>query len=76
MVEVFIGGLGITKLADVNTALLTKWTWRFKNDLDGMWRRVIESIHWGRGRWTFLSVNNSYSGCCEVIYGMANEFVV
>ncbi|GMI90228.1 hypothetical protein like AT4G29090 [Hibiscus trionum] len=35
------GGLGIINLEEMNRALIGKWIWKFGNDLEGMWRRVI-----------------------------------
>ena len=35
------GMLGVESLAILNRALIGKWTWRFSNDPDGIWRRLI-----------------------------------
>ncbi|XP_022020173.1 uncharacterized protein LOC110920261 [Helianthus annuus] len=59
------GGLGITKVADVNTTLLAKWAWRFKTETDGFWKSIIDGVHGGRR--TFLPINNDYSGCWKTI---------
>ncbi|RVW35452.1 putative ribonuclease H protein [Vitis vinifera] len=34
-------GLGVRCLSTFNRALLCKWTWRFANERDTLWRRVI-----------------------------------
>ncbi|GJU81563.1 putative RNA-directed DNA polymerase, eukaryota, reverse transcriptase zinc-binding domain protein, partial [Tanacetum coccineum] len=39
------GGLGISSLKASNLALLYKWRWRFMNDHDSKWVKVIKSIH-------------------------------
>nr|GEX72921.1 RNA-directed DNA polymerase, eukaryota, reverse transcriptase zinc-binding domain protein [Tanacetum cinerariifolium] len=39
------GGLGISSLKASNLALLYKWRWRFMNDHDSIWVKVIKSIH-------------------------------
>ncbi|KAJ0469831.1 putative RNA-directed DNA polymerase [Helianthus annuus] len=61
------GGLGISKLSEVNSALLVKWVWRFKTDYDGLWRRIILSIHGGRNKWDFLPVKNTIPGVWKAI---------
>ena len=35
------GGLGVRRLSILNRALLCKWNWRFANERDNLWRRVI-----------------------------------
>ncbi|RVX11584.1 LINE-1 retrotransposable element ORF2 protein [Vitis vinifera] len=35
------GGLGVRRLSILNRALLCKWNWRFANERDTLWRRVI-----------------------------------
>ena len=35
------GGLEVRNLALMNSALLCKWNWRFANDREALWRRVI-----------------------------------
>ncbi|KAJ9696951.1 hypothetical protein PVL29_008942 [Vitis rotundifolia] len=35
------GGLGVRNLALMNSALLCKWNWRFANEREVLWRRVI-----------------------------------
>nr|GFB54326.1 RNA-directed DNA polymerase, eukaryota, reverse transcriptase zinc-binding domain protein [Tanacetum cinerariifolium] len=40
-----MGGLGICSLRSSNQALLAKWWWRFLNENDALWCKVIRSIH-------------------------------
>ena len=61
------GGLGISKLSDVNLALIAKWAWRFTINPNSLWRRLIVSIHGGRGKWVFLPLITSLTGCWKAI---------
>lgn len=36
------GGLGVKKLRIMNYALLVKWLWRFANESEALWRRIVE----------------------------------
>ncbi|XP_028113696.1 uncharacterized protein LOC114311727 [Camellia sinensis] len=35
------GGLGIKRIRDVNVCLLLKWWWRFANEHDSLWKKVL-----------------------------------
>lgn len=35
------GSLSITRLEDLNAALIVKWIYRFTNERDSLWRRVV-----------------------------------
>ena len=35
------GGMGIKSFSRMNKALLSKWNWRFANDRNSLWRKVI-----------------------------------
>ncbi|GKA65038.1 RNA-directed DNA polymerase, eukaryota, reverse transcriptase zinc-binding domain protein [Tanacetum coccineum] len=41
--------LGVNSLLALNHALLFKWIWRFRNDSDALWVRVVKSIHGADG---------------------------
>ncbi|GJW61434.1 RNA-directed DNA polymerase, eukaryota, reverse transcriptase zinc-binding domain protein [Tanacetum coccineum] len=43
------GGLGVGSLKAFNRALLLKWRWRFVNNLNALWYRLIKAIHVGDG---------------------------
>lgn len=46
------GGLGVKNLKIQNLALLAKWWWRFSNDKDSLWVRVIRrKYNLDQGRW-------------------------
>nr|XP_043616234.1 uncharacterized protein LOC122588171 [Erigeron canadensis] len=57
-----MGGLGLSKLRDTNVALLSKWLWRFKNEPNSLWRRVIDSIHDTKRGWLHVKVNKYLPG--------------
>ncbi|GKA90904.1 hypothetical protein Tco_0812774 [Tanacetum coccineum] len=44
------GGLGVSSLFVLNRALMFKWIWRFFNQSDSLWVRVIHAIHGVDGR--------------------------
>ena len=37
------GGFGIKSFSKMNKALLSKWNWRFANDRNSLWRKIISS---------------------------------
>ncbi|XP_022020292.1 uncharacterized protein LOC110920387 [Helianthus annuus] len=55
------GGLGLTKLEWSNKALLLKWLWRYRNEVDSLWRRTIDAIHGSKGRGIWDSVAMSWN---------------
>nr|GFA29896.1 RNA-directed DNA polymerase, eukaryota, reverse transcriptase zinc-binding domain protein [Tanacetum cinerariifolium] len=44
------GGLGVSSLFTFNRALMFKWVWRFFNQSDSLWVKVIQAIHGVDGR--------------------------
>ncbi|KAL8557753.1 hypothetical protein ACS0TY_005021 [Phlomoides rotata] len=44
-----LGGLGIRNLVQFNVSLLSKWIWRFLNEPNRLWARIIKSRHGGLG---------------------------
>lgn len=40
------GGLGVRTLIEMNMALQRKWIWRYLNEENYLWRRVVE-VRWG-----------------------------
>ncbi|MFS7963195.1 hypothetical protein Hanom_Chr08g00735211 [Helianthus anomalus] len=57
-----MGGLGLSKLRDINVALLVKWGWRYKTEVGCLWRRVIESLHSSRMGWECIQFKKMLSG--------------
>ncbi|KAM0042665.1 putative RNA-directed DNA polymerase [Helianthus debilis subsp. tardiflorus] len=66
------GGLGVSKLKDVNVALLAKWAWRYKNEIRSLWHKVVEVCHRRKGYWGLLPANNSFPGCWKAIASFLN----
>ncbi|KAL6510920.1 hypothetical protein OROGR_022044 [Orobanche gracilis] len=61
------GGLGVSKLEDVNDALLLKWAWRFKTGGNGLWKKVVIGCHGLSRNWSLLPCTASASGCWKQI---------
>lgn len=56
-----LGGLGIRNLKLFNRALLGKWLWRFGNEREALWRRVISSKYGClQGGWTTGTIQGPY----------------
>ncbi|GJW67775.1 RNA-directed DNA polymerase, eukaryota, reverse transcriptase zinc-binding domain protein [Tanacetum coccineum] len=43
------GGLGVGSIKAKNMGLMGKWKWRFFNETDALWRKVIIQIHGSNG---------------------------
>ncbi|KAJ0612278.1 putative RNA-directed DNA polymerase [Helianthus annuus] len=71
------GGLGLSKLGDSNSAFLFKWLWRYQEEGNSMWRRVIDAIHGSMRRWETYPIKARFSGtwsklvssCCRLKVG-------
>ena len=48
-----LGGLGLENLAIKNCALLAKWWWRYGEEKDALWRRIIV-FKYGKDKWGWL----------------------
>ncbi|KAJ0929069.1 putative reverse transcriptase zinc-binding domain-containing protein [Helianthus annuus] len=42
------GGIGIGGIRDFNLAMISKWWWRFKDDPNQLWAKVVYSIHYSK----------------------------
>ncbi|KAJ0510703.1 putative RNA-directed DNA polymerase [Helianthus annuus] len=67
------GGLGLGSLKDANLAMLAKWWWRFKEEPDGLWRRVIWAIHHTARDWNYILIKMSVAGLWKQIARAADE---
>ncbi|KAJ0548291.1 putative RNA-directed DNA polymerase [Helianthus annuus] len=56
------GGLGLNKLSEVNISLLSKWGWRYKNEVNCFWRKIIAALHFNRIGWEGFPFKKSLSG--------------
>ena len=55
------GGLGLRRFSILNKALLCKWCWRFANERDSLWRKVIRSkFGEGYGGWCSGDINGGF----------------
>ncbi|MFS7968866.1 putative reverse transcriptase zinc-binding domain-containing protein [Helianthus anomalus] len=75
VVPVEYGGLGFGSLRDANLAMLAKWWWRFKTEKDGLWRRVIWSIHNNSRSWNTIPAKISIAGPWKQIYGICSTLL-
>ena len=59
-----LGGLGVRSLSKLNQAPLCKWTWRFANEREPLWRRVI-SRKYGEvvEGWNMGDIRAGYGTC-------------
>ncbi|KAJ0482989.1 putative reverse transcriptase zinc-binding domain-containing protein [Helianthus annuus] len=67
-----MGGLGLHNLKDVNIALLAKWGWRYKNEQDSLWVKVVNALHNGNV-WDFLLVKKVLGGVWSNIVSVINR---
>ncbi|KAF5761365.1 putative RNA-directed DNA polymerase [Helianthus annuus] len=63
-----VGGLGLRNLTETNVALLLKWGWRFKNEVNNFWVKVINAIHCHKFSWDFLPLRASINGVWRNIH--------
>ncbi|MFS8026364.1 putative RNA-directed DNA polymerase [Helianthus anomalus] len=69
------GGLGISKLHNINIALLSKWGWRYKCEFDNLWVKVIDSLFASGSGWSFIPDKKSASGVWHNIVAVFNKQV-
>ena len=63
------GGLSVRNLALMNIALLSKWNWRFANEIEALWKQVISHKYSEEeGGWCTRAVSGRYGvGLWKVI---------
>ncbi|KAF5812274.1 putative RNA-directed DNA polymerase [Helianthus annuus] len=62
------GGLGLSRLKNINISLLAKWGWRFKVDKEKLWVKVIEAVHSTKNRMDSFPVRKTIGGVwCNII---------
>ncbi|KAI3704850.1 hypothetical protein L1987_75079 [Smallanthus sonchifolius] len=71
-----MGGLGLSKLKEVNTSLLCKWIWRYKSEDLNLWKQVINSIHGSNRSWNLIPVNKQINGVWKSIVAMVESIKV
>ena len=55
------GGLGLRRFSNLNKVLLCKWCWRFVNERNSLWRKVISSkFGEGIGGWSFGNIKGGF----------------
>jgi len=57
-----LGGLGIRDSRLSNEALLGKWLWRFMNEKDNLWRKVVNIKYGDDGLGWFPSISKGPFG--------------
>ena len=66
-----LGGLGLENLAIKNCALLAKWWWRYGEEKDALWRRIIV-FKYGKDKWGGFIKESLGIGCL----GFRQSFLV
>ncbi|XP_035838208.1 uncharacterized protein LOC118485831 [Helianthus annuus] len=56
------GGFGIGELRSANLALLTKWGWKYKENPEALWAKVVRAIHENKRSHKLISVYNGVPG--------------
>ncbi|KAJ0479839.1 putative RNA-directed DNA polymerase [Helianthus annuus] len=67
------GGLGISRLKEVNEALLVKWGWRYRSENHNMWCKLVEACHCKYNQRGFLPINSNISGCWKNIVNLISK---
>ncbi|KAJ0878916.1 putative reverse transcriptase zinc-binding domain-containing protein [Helianthus annuus] len=68
-----LGGMGFGSLREASLAMMAKWWWRFKEDRDGLWRRVIWGLHNNTRSWNFIPVKLSMPGPWKQVAQVASD---
>ncbi|MFS7961754.1 hypothetical protein Hanom_Chr08g00718821 [Helianthus anomalus] len=71
-----LGGVGIHALRETNTAMLAKWWWRFKEDRNGLWRKVIWGFHNNSRTWSFIPGKLSLPGIWKQVAKLNHDLSI
>ena len=61
------GGLGVSSFYALNRALLFKWVWRFRNDNNSLWAKVIMAVHGSNGSIGTLKKSSQSSTWLDIV---------
>ncbi|KAK9079762.1 hypothetical protein SSX86_001435 [Deinandra increscens subsp. villosa] len=67
------GGLGLSRLVDVNRSLLCKWIWRLKTEGGRLWNKVICGIHGVNGQDPFIPCKSHLTGVWKSIVAVNRD---
>ncbi|XP_022032257.1 uncharacterized protein LOC110933335 [Helianthus annuus] len=65
--------LGISRLKEVNEALLVRWGWRYRAESQNLWCKLVEACHCKKNQMSFLPFNNNISGCWKNIVNLISK---
>ncbi|KAF5812776.1 putative reverse transcriptase zinc-binding domain-containing protein [Helianthus annuus] len=65
--------MGVGNISDFNLAMLTKWWWRFKENPDQMWAKVVAAIHQNRNTAQLVPFKTSVPGVWKDIGSMDSK---
>nr|GEW05141.1 RNA-directed DNA polymerase, eukaryota, reverse transcriptase zinc-binding domain protein [Tanacetum cinerariifolium]GEW05150.1 RNA-directed DNA polymerase, eukaryota, reverse transcriptase zinc-binding domain protein [Tanacetum cinerariifolium] len=67
------GGIGVSRLYAINRSLMMKWVWRFHNQQDSLWVKVIKAIY-GDDRNVDINRNFGVRSCWSFIVNELRGF--
>ncbi|KAJ0533166.1 putative reverse transcriptase zinc-binding domain-containing protein [Helianthus annuus] len=67
------GGIGLGSLMETNIAMLGKWWWRFKNDKESLWRKVIWCLHHNARSWSCIPAKVTATGPWKQVASISND---
>ncbi|KAJ0733760.1 hypothetical protein HanPI659440_Chr11g0412041 [Helianthus annuus] len=70
------GGLCISRLKEVNEALLVKRGWRYRVENQKLWRKVVDACHDKINQWSFLPFNGNMGGCWKNIVKLISHIKI
>lgn len=58
------GSLGISRIRDINKALIFKWLWRFGTDKESFWRHIVADKYGTVNKWETKTTTMLYGCSC------------